>query len=489
VPAEVQTAVLPGAVRGLSAGRQAAGAALLAVGLPLLVALLGPTRRPGQLATPVLLVLLLVVIGALVGGLRVALPGALAGALLLNWFFVPPIGTLLVDSPEQATVLVVYLAVAVAVSLVVDRSVRRSAEAARARAEAQALSALAGAALSEQQTLPGVLQQVGRVFGMREVSLLERNGQGWTLLERIDTGCPVVDGEAELEVLSGPELALVVRGPELFAADRRVLTSFADAAATALEGRRLSERATNAAQLEAADRMRTALLAAVGHDLRTPLAGVKAAVSSLRQREVRWTPAETAELLDTIEVSADRLQHLVTNLLDASRLQAGVVTLVLEPVSLEEVVGRALLGLPDSERVHLDIADALPDLWVDVGLAERVLANVVENALRHSPGGLMVTIRGKARAGDGNGRASAAVCEVVDHGPGVPESQWSSVFGPFQRLTDRQPGGLGLGLAVARGFAEAMGATLTPAHTPGGGLTMRLTLPVVADDPIRDEPG
>jgi K+-sensing histidine kinase KdpD len=477
---------LPGGFTGLSRRRRGAGAALLGAGLLVLAVAHEPARRLDY-AVPVLLVLTLVVAAALLGGMWIALPGAVAGALLLNWFLTPPYGTLLIESAEQVLVLAVYLAVAIAVSWVVDLAARRTAEAARARAEAETLSGLAGAALAEHQPLADLLAQVRQVFGMREAALLERDGDGWAVVEASGEGAPDTD-EQEIRVPAGTHLALRVRGPELFAADRRVLTSFAGAAADTLLARRLSERAAEAAQLEAADRTRTALLAGVGHDLRTPLAGIKAAVSSLRQDDVAWTAAETAELLATIETGADRLQRLVGNLLDASRLQAGAVSTALERVRLEELVGRASLDLGRLDVVDLDIPEDLPDVLADVGLAERVLANVLENALRHSRAG-RVTVRGALGPDPGT-----VACEVIDHGPGVPAGSEAALFTPFTRLEsdtgalgDRGTGGLGLGLAVARGFAEAMHGRLTAHPTPGGGLTMRLTLPLAAA-PRRNTP-
>jgi len=472
-------AALPPGFAGLSRRRQLAGAALLVVGLPVLVAAMVPGRNSLFPAIPVLLVVLLVTVGAVIGGRWVALPGALAGALLLNCFFIPPFGTLQVESPAGLVVLAVYLAVAVVVSATVDVAARRTAEAARARAEAEALSALAGGALAEDRTLPDVLLQVRTVFGMREAALREREGTGWRDVEVSSADPFPAPGEVERLVPVGPDLALVVRGPELFAADLRVLHSFAEAAATALQGRRLAQRAAEAAQLEAADRARTALLAGVGHDLRTPLAAVKAAVSSLRQHDIPWTPEERDELLATVEDGADRLHRLVSDLLDASRLQAGAVPTAPEAVSLDELVGRALLSLPATDRVQLDLPPALPHLLVDVALAERVLANLLENALRYSPVTAPVTVRAAAER-------ERVRCDVIDHGPGIPAERWEEAFASFRRLGspdrgqlgDRGPGGLGLGLAVARGFTEAMGGELTPATTPGGGLTMRLSLPI-----------
>ena len=473
-------AELPAACAGLSGRRQLMGALLLAAGLPVLTAVLVYDRHRLSYATPVLFVLLLVVAVALTGGLRVALPAAVLGGLALNWFFTPPYGTFVVDRPDQLLVLGVYLAVAVSVSVIVDLAARRTAEANRARAEAQALSWLAGATLAESQTLPDLLERVRSTFGMREVSLLEPSADGWAVAATVTSGTVEPD-DVELRVDTGAGLVLSARGPRLFAEDRRVLASFADAAGTALEGRRLAERAQAGAQLEAADKMRTALLAAVGHDLRTPLAGIKAAVSSLRQTDVDFTDADRDELLRTVETSADRLQGLVANLLDASRLQAGAVSVHTQPTGLDEVAVRVLLALPepDRDRVVLDVPDDLPEVLADPGLLERVVANLLDNALRHAPTGSVVTLRAVTRPGE-------VALEVVDHGPGVPVGQREQVFAPFQRLGDRTPGGVGLGLAVARGFTEAMNGILEPRETDGGGLTMRLGLPVAAHPDGRD---
>ena len=438
--------------RGVPLRRQLYGGVLALVGVPVVTAVLVGTRDRLSYATPVLVVLSVVVATALLGGLRPAVPAAVAGALSLNYFFTPPLHELRVEHPQDLLVLGVYLAVAVSVSGVVDLAARRTAEAARAKAEAEALSSVAGATLAEQETLPSLLERVRTVFGAHQVELVDHLGvvlAAVGVAERDDTEDRVGAGRAEL----------VVRGPALFAEDRRVLAAFAEAAATALEGRRLAEQAAAA---EAVDRQRTALLAAVGHDLRTPLAGVKAAVSSLRAQDVTWTDDERDELLATIEESTHRLEGLVSNLLDVSRLEAGVVTVILEPVLLDEVVARAVAGLPGRERVVVDVPEWLPPVTADGGLLERVLANVVENALRHDPG--TVVVSGADRC-----------VEVVDHGPGI--SDLEAAFAPFQRLDDTSPGGVGLGLAVARGLLEAMGGTITPRTTEGGGLTMRVSFP------------
>lgn len=455
--------------------RQYVGAALLLVGLPAIVEALVPQRDQISYATPVLLVLVLVVGVALVSGLRVALPAALLGGLVLNWFFTPPFNTLAVERSDQVLALAVYLGFAVAVSVIVDLAARRTAEAARARAEARALSSLAGATLAEAQTLPDLLERVRSTFQMREVSLLELRDGEWSTAERVATGKPE-PGEVELRVPAAQDVVLSAWGPPIFAEDKRVLASFAEAAGTALEGRRLAETAQANAQLEATDRMRAALLAAVGHDLRTPLAGIKAAASSLRQGDVAFSNAERDELLETVETCADRLQALVANLLDASRLQAGALSLQTQPTALDEMAARVLLALSPTDRdlVVLDIPDDLPHVLVDPGLLERVLANLLDNALRHTPPGAAVTLRARVVY-------DQVCCDVIDHGPGVTSVQREQMFAPFQRLSDRSAGGIGLGLAVARGFTEAMNGELTPHDTPGGGLSMRLSLPCSLD--------
>jgi K+-sensing histidine kinase KdpD len=438
--------------RGLPLRRQVLGGLLAVAGLPLVTAVLVAERSRLSYATPVLLVLTVVVAVALVGGLRPAAPAALAGGLALNYWFTPPLHKLTVDRPQDLLVLGVYLAVAVAVSGVVDLAARRTAEAARAAAEAEALSSVAGATLAEQETLPALLERIRTVFAAHEVSLVDDLG---VALARVGAA---EDGDVEQDLPAGPA-RLVVRGPELFAEDRRVLVAFAGAAATALEGRRLAQQAASA---EAVDRLRTALLAAVGHDLRTPLAAVKAAVTSLRADDVTWSAEESEELLATIEEGADRLESLVSNLLDASRLQAGALSVTLAPVGLDEVCARAVAGLAGRERVVLDVPESLAPVMADAGLLERVLANLVENALRHDPGVVTVV-------------AEPGCVRVVDHGAGLRDPE--AAFAPFQRLGDRTSGGVGLGLAVARGFAEAMGGTITPETTEGGGLTMAVRLP------------
>jgi K+-sensing histidine kinase KdpD len=303
----------------------------------------------------------------------------------------------------------------------------------------------------------------------------DRHDESWRDVER--SGWAPAGREAPLrfDVPINPRLRLVGRGPALFAEDQRVLGAFAAAAETAYEGRRLSAQAREAESLAVVDRQRTALLAAVGHDLRTPLAGIKAAVSSLRQTDIDWSTDERDELLETIESSADRLDGVVANLLDASRLQAGALAVEPRAVALDEVVAAALLSVPRaSDRVQVEVPEDLPLVHADPGLLERILANLIDNALRY--GGDDPAVQVTALAG-----SSSAKLEIIDHGPGIAPEQRERLFTPFQRLDDRSTtNGVGLGLWVAHGFAEAMGGALVADSSPGGGLTMRLRLPLAA---------
>jgi K+-sensing histidine kinase KdpD len=197
-------------------------------------------------------------------------------------------------------------------------------------------------------------------------------------------------------------------------------------------------------------------------------------VSSLRQTDLTWTPEEQSELLCAIEESADRLSDVISNLLAMSRIQAGALSVHLGRASLDEVVGAALLSVGRGDE-RVDVPEDLPAVLADAGLLERVRANLIANARRFAPPGSPASIDAR-RSGPDSVRL-----RIIDHGPGVPPERWDDMFQPFQTLGDRDStAGLGMGLAIARGFTEAMGIALQPSRTPGGGLTMSLTLPVAS---------
>ncbi|MFF3036499.1 MULTISPECIES: DUF4118 domain-containing protein [Streptomyces] len=452
------------------------------VGPVLLAVVLRSMEDAPGLANDVLLFLFLTVAAALLGGLRPALASAAVGCLLLNYWFTPPTRTLTVQDPENLVAIVIFFAVAVAVSSVVDLAARRTHQAARLRAESEILSFLAGSVLRGETALDALLERVRETFAMESVALLERSSdvEPWTCAGSVGPAPVTRPDDADVDMPVGDNLALALSGRVLPAEDRRVLGAFAAQAAVVLDRQRLVGEAEQARRLAEGNRIRTALLAAVSHDLRTPLAAIKAAVSSLRSDDVAWSDEDEAELLEGIEDGADRLDHLVGNLLDMSRLQTGTVTPLIREIDLDEVVPMALGGVPEGS-VDLDIPETLPMVAVDPGLLERVVANIVENAVKYNPGREPVAVAASALGG-------RVELRVVDRGRGVPDEAKERIFEPFQRYGDAPRGaGVGLGLAVSRGFAEAMGGTLDAEDTPGGGLTMVLTL-AAAPGGVRADP-
>ena len=473
---------LPRRGRGLTPQRRGLGLLLAALVLPALTGALLTVRGDLALGSVLLLYLLAVVVISVIGGLAGGVLAALGSFLLANFFLIPPYHTLAVEDRDSIIALLVFLLVAVTISVLVDVAARRQAAATRSEADAKLLGRVAAEPLVGRSA-EDVLAEVATTFGLTSVVLVEhdakadRNGLG-TVLARVG---PPFDGKGTLSVDAGGNRRLVGAGRELFAEDRGLLGSLAHAASRALDARAMAGQASRARELAEVDRLRAALLAAVGHDLRTPLAGIAAAVTTLRQPDVPLDDADRDELLATIERSADRLTDLIANLLDLSRLQAGALRLDAQPVPVDEVVARALLDRHLHEVVNA-VADDLPLVLADPGLLERVLANLADNAHRHAPPGTTVEVKAQATP-------ETVQVTVVDHGPGVEEADWDSIFVPFQRLDDRSTDtGVGLGLAIARGFTEAMGGTLRPEHSPGGGLTMTITLPRADPSPTEATP-
>ena len=368
-----------------------------------------------NLTSDVLFFLVAVIAVALVGGFVPAVLEAIAGSLLLNYYFTPPIHQWTIAEANNALALGIFVAVGLVVSSVVDGAARRSKQAARASAESEMLVTAAGSVLRGQQALAAVLDRVREAFGMESVTLLERAPgpagprgpvTGWVPVATSGGPALTRPEDADVDVPITDSLTLGLRGRALPASDRRVLGAFAAYAAAALEQQRLAAEAEAARPIAEADRMRTALLAAVSHDLRTPLASAKAAVTSLRSRDVQWTPEDRDELLATADESLDRLAHLVDNLLDMSRLQAGAL------------VGVPPAGRPGGDRLPVagrprpcgpgrsswTSPPTLPEVRVDPAILERVIANLTANALRYSPAGSPPLLTGE-RAGRPGGAA------------------------------------------------------------------------------------
>ena len=459
----------PAAGTAIGIRRRLAGVLLAAILLPLLTVVLATARSHLNLADFVLVYLVAVVAITVIGGFWPAVLAAVAASLLLNWFFTVPIHTFTIAQPRELLALLLFVTVAVAVSSVVHLAARRALQAARAREEAASLLELAQTVLGGADSPAAVLEHLTRTHG-GQAELQERVAGRWVRAASsgVDGALPAAQ---RIDIRS--DLTLMVTGQDR-SATPALLAGYAAQAAAALDRERLRTQAAQAEALAEGNRMRTALLAAVSHDLRTPLASIKASVSSLRQTDVEWSEADEADLLATIEQNADRLDALIGNLLDMSRLHTGSLQPFLRPTAVDEVAPVAVGGLDDSLRLEMAVPDGFPLVLADPGLLERVLANLFSNALRYSPAGRPPELHAVLDGG-------TVRLEVADHGPGVPDELKERIFEPFERVGDRHPG-VGLGLAVARGFAEAMGGRIGAFDTPGGGLTVRVTLPAASED-------
>ncbi|GAB2971666.1 DUF4118 domain-containing protein [Frigoribacterium salinisoli] len=467
---------LPRTGGALSVRRRLAGAALALVGGPLVSWLLVSQRSADSLTSDVLAFQLLVVVVALVGGIWPALLAAVLSGLTLDFFFVEPYRSITVGEPFHLLALVLYVVNAVLVSSVVDRAARRARAAARARSEAELLASVAGGVLRGQDALQALLERTREAFRLRAV----RVRSDGVLVHEVGDPCPAprtdaVEPREEPDVTvvaAGERATLELVGPALDASEQRLVSVVAAQVEAALERASLSATADRAEPLAQVDRVRTALLAAVGHDLRRPLASATAAVTGLRSPTVRWSDDDRDELLATAEESLGALTALLTDLLDVSRVQAGSLAVSLAPVDLDDVVAGALDELdPDPGRLRLDLDGEAPAVVADAVLLQRVVVNLLDNALRHAPVDRPVLVAASAFGG-------VVELRIVDHGPGIAPDRRDEVFLPFQRLGDvDNTTGLGLGLALSRGFAEGMGGTLVAEDTPGGGLTMVVSLP------------
>jgi two-component system sensor histidine kinase KdpD len=497
---DVQVVPHPRAGRGTGGPRRAdlgrlrvaLGFALAAAVPVLMQLLLGVFEH--SVATAVLLQLAGAVAVALVGGLWPAVAGALWSSLLVNFFSTPPLGDLAIHDHQDLLSLGVFVGVSVAVAGVVDRSARRSKEAARSRAEAATLGELARGATRADDTVGSLLEQALDVFGARAAAVFSGTRMpGAAAADGADHNLRLVANAGKLtdreragldfdgqtvEPIDGVTW-LVLAGRRVPAAESSLLGAFAAHVMVQLERQQLAASRLEVLRLAEGNTMRTAILRAVSHDLRTPLAGIKLAVGGLLQKEVAYKPGEQQELLQTIDECADRLDLLVGNLLDMSRITADSVRPLLVPVRWVDVVPPALQGLQAGE-VRVELPPNLPAVDADPVLLERVIANIVENAVKYAPGS-DITV---ACVSDGLSTAlldghPAGELRIIDHGSGVPARDVIAMFRPFQRLDDiPQSTGVGLGLAVAKGFMSAMGGSLTAEETPGGGLTMVIRLPL-----------
>jgi two-component system, OmpR family, sensor histidine kinase KdpD len=475
--------------------RDLLGAAVALAAIGALSAIMVSERRHLAVATAGLVLVVPVVIGVVLGGLLAGAAAVAAGFIAFDVLFIPPYDTLSVGRAANWVALVVYVVVMALVARVVASLRDARAEAHRHDEVTRHLYRLSDALIARQglAELLGVVAETIRAnFGARWVTVLlpERD----ELVQVASAGEPLTDGErsslspapGRAESLSrseGTELftrialsangrpvgLVVLAGEVLDAHDRDLLHTFANQAALAIERAQLQEQALRADLLEEVDVWRRALMGAVSHDLRTPLASVKTAVSTLRT-EVELGEGDRAELLALIEEQSDRLARLVANLLDMTRIEAGTLELRRESAAVGDLVAEAVLALgtsPGLSSLQTDIPGDLPLVDVDPLVMVQVLANLIDNALVHSPPGTAVEVIAAAE------RDGVRV-SVRDHGPGVPEAERERVFQMFNRRSGA--GRAGLGLTIAKTFTEAHGQRIALESPAGGGALFAVTM-------------
>jgi len=503
---------------GSAVARSWRGYAIGLLSVVVVTVLIGALEPPWRVANVSMLYLIGVLATATLAGSGPAIVVSIAAFLVFNWFFVEPIHTLTVADPSAWFALLLFLVTAVITGQLAGDLRRRANEAAVREREATLLYAVAHLLTGIELTpaLQAVADQLRDALRLRAVvieittedgaerlvsgdsELIRRSigrvrawmasgsertpdrGHRWIRIVPPTGGMaddhrvhvvPLRVGERRLGALA------IVRGDgAVRSTNDRLLTAVAAQIANAMERSRLRERATEAEVLQRADALKTALLNAVSHDLRTPLASIIASAGSLRQADVQWSAAERETFAADIEEQATRLSRIVTNLLDLSRMESGA----LRPergwydlsALVDDVVGR-LRPLASAHRVRVAVPDDLPPVPLDYIEIDQVLSNLVENAVRHTPPGTDIDIAARVEEG------SVAI-EVTDNGPGIPAEALANMFDPFVRLSTMPGGksGLGLGLAVARGLVEAHGGHLGAQRRSGGGMTFRFTLPL-----------
>lgn len=454
---------------GISPQRRRWGFVVGAVLLTALTVLLVANRDAVSVSTSLALYLLAVVSITAIGGRWPGLLSAIASPLLANWYLIPPFHTFRINEAENILELAVFISATTIVSFFVAVAARRATEAESAWKDATTLVALSQAHTADP--LDGVMTLLLDTFPVQGVSIISDENNTDTVIASAGENPPVSRTTADFTSDISPHVTVAFKGPSLTANDHRVLGAFLGQMSRALQERDLRDIATEAEALSKADDLRTAILRAVSHDLRSPLASIKASVSSLRQTDIEWPEEQRDEFLEAIESDTDRLTTIVTNLLDLSRLEAGVLQPALRHVSLEEVLPTALRSIDNPSRITLVADTPLPDFVADPALLDRVLANVLGNALVWSPPDKDVTVQVFSRD-------NKMHLHVIDHGVGIPQAEKSTVLQPFHRLGDSShTGGVGLGLAIADRLIAAMNGRLELRDTPGGGLTVAIVLP------------
>jgi two-component system, OmpR family, sensor histidine kinase KdpD len=432
-----------------------------------------------QTTIAALLYVLAVVAAAAAGGLVPGLVASVCSFLALNFFFTPPIHTFAVEKTEDLVALAVFVAVSATVGTMLSRVLEQRARAERREREARLLHHLGTrlrSGVPTEEVLQNLARSVTELFDLARCEITSELAEGRVVAKRPDGEIPGGRGETIPITLRGRELGRIVAvpngsHPELTTEERGVIQTLATQIALAIDGMRLGSEAEEARMEAETNRLRAALFSSVTHDLRTPLASITASVSSLLEDESPLKGPERRELLETIDEEAGRLNRVIGNLMDLSRMRAGAVTPSKAPTAVDEliegVVARSGSLLKDHD-VRLMLRENLPEIPLDLGQIDQALTNVLENAARYTPRGRRITV-GAARWREG------VQIRIADRGPGISREERERIFEPFVRGGSST--GTGLGLAIARAIVEAHGGTIRVTDEPGGGAALVIELP------------
>jgi len=482
--------------------RRAVTGSLVALGvITVLVAVMVPIRSHLSIATTALVLVIPVVAGVVVGGFPAGVFAVAAGFLVYDYVFIPPYYTLTVGALQNWAALGVYVAVMLLVASVVSRLEGARSEARRREHAVRRLFGLTDLLIEDKpiaEVLEIIVSTMHEAFGLHSAVLLLPSESGLEVVAR--AGDPISEDELRritptpgvpaalgtgrdqqlprtvaLSATGRPVGLLGIWGPALSRHDRELMHTFANHLALTLERSQLREQALRTELLEKIERLQRALVNAVSHDLRTPLATIKMAASTLRSPDADLVPEHRTELLGLVDDQADRLDQLVANLLDLSRVQAGALELRHEPIAVQDLVADALRGREHaarSARFEVELPDDLPMVDVDHVLIRQVLANLLDNAVRHAPDGSVVTV--SAHPNDGQ----RVRISVEDEGPGIAPGDRDSLFQSFNR--GESNGGTGLGLSIVQAFVHAHDEDIWVEDGANGGARFCFTLPTAS---------
>lgn len=424
-------------------------------------------REEFALQNVLLVYLSIAAVVAWIGGIWPALTAALVGFVLGNYLFTPPLRSWTIANPADVFALIAFVFLAGLIGFLVGTAARRSSEAATAKAEAETLVGLIGAG-GEGSALK-LIERLQVALDARGVTLFDPDGGYPKPIVTAGDNPPSTPDLADRTVVVGGATVAIAGGP-LDAVDERILAATATELRAVIDRAELANHVAEVDALEKANELRTALLRAVSHDLRSPLSAIQASVTSILQEDVAWPPEDQKEFLQTINEETERLNRVVSDLLDAGRLQTGTVQVQRRPTGIEDVVSTVATAFRvQGHRLSIDTEVELPDVLTDPALLERIVENLVRNALDHSPPENPVRVT----AGVVGNRIDL---RIIDRGPGIDPDTRLIIFEPYRTLDDSHMAGVGLGLAVAKGLADALGHQITIDDTPGGGTTMILSV-------------